>query len=184
MDYKIFKAINRLAGHFPPLDALMIFISNKIRYVYMGVLVFTWFKNKKMTVNVLISVLVGILINTIIKAFCFKPRPYMKHRVGILLPSKNDSTVLSKHTLLVFAVSTSILFRDRFLGTIMTAFSIITGFSRIWLGLHYPSDVIKSAFTGSIISMLVERIQRFKNTWCHDPKSSDLQDLQSERYFD
>ena len=133
MDYNTFKAINRLAGHFPPLDSLMIFISNKIRYVYMAVLVFTWFKNKKMTVNAIISVLVGILVNTIIKTFCFKPRPYMKHRVGILLPSKNDSTVSSKHTLLAFAVSTSILFHDRFLGTIMTALSIVTGFSRIWL---------------------------------------------------
>jgi undecaprenyl-diphosphatase len=162
MDYKIFKAINRLAGHFPPIDLLMIFISNNIRYIYMVVLVFTWYKNKKMTVNAVISVLVGVLVNITIKTFCFKPRPYMKRRVGILLPSKNDSTVSSKHTLLVFAVSTSILFHDRFLGRIMTALSIVTSFSRIWLGLHYPSDIIKSAFTGSFISMIVERIQLFK----------------------
>ena len=41
---------------------------------------------------------------------------------------------------------------------------------KLGLGLHYPSDIIKSAFTGSFISMIVERIQWFKNIGVIDMK--------------
>ncbi|ADE68636.1 hypothetical protein BMQ_1604 [Priestia megaterium QM B1551] len=75
-----------------------------------------------------------------IKCFYFKPRPFMERRVGILIPSKMDSSFLSKHTLLAFAVSTSIFLHKRILGSVMLGLSLLTGFSRIWLGHHYPSD--------------------------------------------
>jgi undecaprenyl-diphosphatase len=98
------------------------------------------------------------LIHTLIKLFYFKPRPYVKHRVGILIPSKMDSTFPSKHTLFVFAISTSIFFYNRVLGSILWVLSVLTGFSRIWVGHHYPSDVIGSAFIATMTSTLLEKI--------------------------
>ena len=87
----------------------------------------------------------------------------MKHRVGILIPSKMDSTFPSKHTLLVFAISTSIFLYDRILGSIMWILSVLTGFSRIWVGHHYPSDIIGSAFIASMTSIMLEKISRSAN---------------------
>jgi undecaprenyl-diphosphatase len=84
----------------------------------------------------------------------------VKYRVGILTPSKMDSTFPGKHILLVFAISTSIFLYDRVLGSVMWILSVLTGFSRIWVGHHYPSDIIGSAFIATVTSTILDKITR------------------------
>lgn len=163
MNYKVFKSINQLSGRCSPIDLLMVLISNKIRYVFIFVLIFMWFRNdfyKKLCFNAVISAVITLFLNTLIKLFYFKPRPFVKRRVGILIPSKMDSTFPSKHTLLAFAISTSIFLHKRILGSIMWVLSVLTGFSRIWVGHHYPSDIIGSAFIATMTSILLDKISR------------------------
>jgi undecaprenyl-diphosphatase len=158
MDYKLFRAINLLSGRSAPIDLLMILLSRKIRYVFLFVLIFMWFRNdhyRKVSWNAAMSSGLTLFLHTLIKLLYFKPRPFAKRRVGILIPSKMDSSFPSKHTLLAFAVSTSILLYDRVLGSIMWVLSVLTGFSRIWLGHHYPSDIIGSALIATMTSMMV-----------------------------
>jgi len=145
MDYKIFRRINQLAGRYSVLDMLMILISQKVRYVFIFMLIVMWFQGdsqRKVTRYAVISAAFTLFVNTLIKCFYFKPRPFMKRRVGILIPSKMNSAFLSKHTLLTTAVSTSIFLRERVLGSVMWGLSLLTGFSRIWVGHHYPSDIV------------------------------------------
>lgn len=166
MNYKLFQAINRRSRRSSPIDFLMILLSNKLRYVFLFVLIFMWFRNdfsKRFAFHAVLSAGVALFLNMLIKLFYFKPRPFVKHRVGILIPSKTDSSFPSKHTMLAFAVSTSIFLYKRTLGLIMCILSILTGFSRIWIGHHYPFDIIGSAFIGTISSILVNKIFRFAN---------------------
>lgn len=166
MNNKVFKLINQFSGRCSPIDLLMIWISNKIRYVFIFVLIFMWFRNdsyKKVSCNALKSMGITLFIHTLIKLFYFKPRPFVKHRVGILIPSKIDSTFPSKHTLLVFAISTSIFLYDRVLGLVMWILSVLTGFSRIWVGHHYPSDIIGSAFIATMTSAILDKISHSAN---------------------
>jgi undecaprenyl-diphosphatase len=160
MDDKGFRTINQLAGRYSVLDMLMILISKKVRYVFMFVLIVMWFRNdsqKKVTVNAVLSAVFTLFIHTLMKCFYFKPRPFIKRRVGILIPSKMDSSFLSKHTLLAFAVSTSIFLHKRIVGLVMWGLSMLTGFSRVWVGHHYPSDIVRSAFIGSLTSITVDK---------------------------
>ena len=162
MDVKIFRAINQMTGRSSLIDHFMILVSNKVRYVYFLVLIVMWFKKhpyRQITNNAVISAIITLIINIVLKLVITKPRPYIKRRVGILIPSKMDATFPSKHALLVFAVSTSILLFNRVLGSIMTGLSILTGFSRIWVGHHYPSDIIGSALLGSLTSFFVHIIR-------------------------
>lgn len=168
MDYKIFQAINRLAGQYSLMDMLMILISKKTRYVFIFVLGIIWFRSdsdKKVVLNAVKSTVFTLLIDTLIKLFYFKPRPFMKRRVCILIPSKMDSSFPSKHTVLAFAVSTSIILRERVLGLFMMGISVLMGLSRIWVGHHYPSDIIGSAFIGSITSVVIDKTSRYFNSF-------------------
>jgi undecaprenyl-diphosphatase len=160
MDVKIFWAINLLAGRSFILDKIMILISNRIRYVYLLIIIILWFK-KKMTIEVVVSMLIAFVTNSVIKLFYFKPRPFIKRRIGLLIPSKRDSSFPSKHTILVFAVSTSVFLYQRILGSIMLVLSFLTGLSRIWVGHHYPSDIVGSAVLGSFSSMLLHKLSLF-----------------------
>ncbi len=161
MDYKIFRIINQLAGRYSVLDMLMILISNKVRYLFVFVLMLMWFRGysqRKVTIYAVISATFTLLINMLIQCFYFKPRPFMKRRIAILIPSKMNSAFLSTHTLLTTAVSTSIFLRERILGSVMWILSLLTGFSRVWVGHHYPSDIIRSLFIGSLTSIIVEKV--------------------------
>nr|WP_295972518.1 undecaprenyl-diphosphatase [uncultured Bacillus sp.] len=160
MDEKIFYAINGLAGRFTPLDRLMILISNKTRYVFLLFLVIFWFKHpshQKLIIHSGKAVILSLLLNTLIKCFYSKPRPFMKRRVGILIPSKTDSSFPSKHTLLSFAVSTSVFLHERLIGSILYGLSFFTGISRIWVGHHYPSDILGSACIGSLSGVIMDK---------------------------
>ena len=159
----MFCTIHLLSGRFLPLDRLMILVSTKIRYVFLFVLIVMCFKKqiyKKISFEAGVSVIIALITHVLIKLFFFKPRPFAKRRVGILIPSKTDSSFPSKHTLLVFAIATTIIFYKRFLGSIMFVLSFLTGLSRIWVGHHYPSDIVGSAFLGSLISMIVHKLSR------------------------
>lgn len=160
MNYRIFRAINQLAGRYPLLDNIMITISQKVRYLYAILFILMWFRNnfyKKITLHAGISATITFLINGWIKLFYFKPRPFLKHNVRVLppSPSKMNSSFPSKHTVLAFAAATSVLFYKRLLGCIMWLLAFLAGFSRIWMGQHYPSDIIGSALLGSLSSIVV-----------------------------
>lgn len=165
LDIKLFNIITLLSGRNSIIDKCMIFFSNNIRYVYVILLFFLWFKNtayKRMTAKVIISCVITLLINLLIRMFYFKPRPFQQGNVEILIPSKMDSSFPSKHTLLVFAISTIVFFYQRILGVILLAMALLTGFSRVWVGHHYPSDILGSSIIGAFISIFIQKSFRLQ----------------------
>jgi undecaprenyl-diphosphatase len=156
MDLLLFQLINQLSGRIRIIDKLMILISNRIRYVYILILIIFLIKKrfkKRLVIETGGSFFITLFIHMVIKLFFYKPRPFKKRRVGILIPSKMDSTFPSKHTLLAFAASSTIFMYYRTLGIFMASMSAITGISRVWVGHHYPSDIVGSAFLGSLSGM-------------------------------
>lgn len=51
MNYKIFRAINRLAGRNSTLDTCMIFISQKTRFLYIFLIALMWFRDNSYKKN-------------------------------------------------------------------------------------------------------------------------------------
>jgi undecaprenyl-diphosphatase len=165
MDKNIFNLINRHSGRHQFIDIIMILVSKRIRYVYLIVLIFLWFKDpstKKVAKKAIITAIFSWIIRMVTNIFYFKPRPFVSNRVGILIPSKTDSTYLSKHSILTFSISFSILLYHRLLGSILMVLSILTGFSRVWVGHHYPSDIFRSAFISVLLSLIVEKTFPYK----------------------
>lgn len=160
MDFKIFRALNQFTEKVRFIDVFMIFISQKLRFLYALILIILWCRDnhhKRITLYAGISAFLTWLVTYFIKLFFFKPRPYLIEKVNLLapVPSKNNSSFPSKHTTLAFALSTSILLYKHSLGRFMSLCSFLAGFSRIWMGQHYPSDIIGSALIGSFIAICV-----------------------------
>lgn len=161
MDYRIFKRINKYAGRYQHLDTLVINFSQKVRYLFLFILIIMLFRNKshkKITLFTIISIGLSFVLNKLITLFYFKPRPFLNLWVHLLppFPSKKSSSFPSKHTTLAFAAATSVFFYKRFLGSMMYLAAILTGFSRIWMGQHYPLDILGSSILGSLTSIVVK----------------------------
>ncbi|WP_458413368.1 undecaprenyl-diphosphatase [Schinkia sp. CFF1] len=168
MNYKIFQAINENAGHHPFLDGLMVFVTKDALIVYAFVLLFMWFFGKeKLKYAVVFAAItggIGLFINFILGHIYFEPRPFVTHNVHLLLQHAKDSSFPSDHTTGAFSLALAVLLRHRKIGFGMLVFAIVTGLSRIYVGHHYPFDVL-----GSIIVALFSSTLVYKFSFVFEP---------------
>lgn len=101
-----------------------------------------------------------ILNNMILKNLVARPRPYdVIPELVPLVPRLHDFSFPSGHTASSFAVAVVILNKlpKRFSIPVLIL-AILIGLSRLYLGVHYPTDVIFAVFEGIFIGGVAEKI--------------------------
>lgn len=70
---------------------------------------------------------------------------------------------ISSHAANAFgmAVFTSLLFKNKFYTIVIVIWALIMGYSRIYLGVHYGSDVLGGMIVGSVIGYLIYSLYLF-----------------------
>ncbi|MFE0507234.1 undecaprenyl-diphosphatase [Peribacillus butanolivorans] len=162
MNYELFKAINQFAGHQPLLDQLMVFATQKALLIYAIWLIVMWIfgkENYKYTVVfAAMTGALGIFINFVIGLIYFEPRPFVTHNVHLLITHAADASFPSDHTTGAFALSLAVFLRHRKIGFGMVLLALLTGISRVYVGHHYPVDVIGSIVVAIVVSILIYKI--------------------------
>ncbi len=162
MDQKLFSFINGFAGKNLFIDRLMLFASSELRFLYIFVLIVQLMikhSNKRLTIDSIISVIGTLGLNKLVKSVKYRPRPFLTRNAIVLSSSMQDSSYLSKHTLVAFAVSTTAFLYNQNLGKFLHAMSCLIGLSRVWVGVHYPYDIIRSSLLGSTVSLIVNKLK-------------------------
>ncbi|HHY73456.1 MAG TPA: phosphatase PAP2 family protein [Bacillus bacterium] len=72
-----------------------------------------------------------------------------------------DASFPSDHTTGAFALALAVLFVHRKIGLGMLLFAFLTGFSRIYVGHHYPLDILGSIVVSLVISIIVYKLSPF-----------------------
>ena len=105
--------------------------------------------------TMLAALLAGAIIgNVILKPLVARTRPCdVNMAVELLLPRPKDFSFPSGHTLSSFAAATVIFLRDRRLGTAAVITACVMSFSRLYLYVHYPSDVLAGALIGVAVGV-------------------------------
>lgn len=162
MNYKLFQAVNDFAGNHPFLDGLMVFVTERALIIYALVLLSIWFfgkeKYKYTVVYAAITGVLGLFINFVIGQIYFEPRPFVTHDVHLLVKHAADASFPSDHTTGAFSLAIAVFLRHRKIGGAMVLFAVLTGFSRIYVGHHYPFDVLGSIVVGLAVSILVYKL--------------------------
>lgn len=116
-------------------------------------------KYRKQGVLLLSGLAVGVLVgNVILKNLIARPRPcWLDQSVHLLVASPTDYSFPSGHTL-ASAVGATVLTRtDRRFGYAAIPLAALIAFSRLYLYVHFPSDVLAGAILGVAIGVLVYR---------------------------
>ncbi|PEL93388.1 undecaprenyl-diphosphatase [Bacillus wiedmannii] len=169
MNYTVFQWFNNFAGSSKLLDTLMIAITNSAVYVAILLMFILWFNNGK-KVNAIkkqytvlyttLSVIIALLVNVVIHAVYYHPRPFVSHDVHQLVPHAADSSFVSDHSVLVFSIAFVFLLRGEKLKYVALIWAVLVGVSRMYVGVHYPLDILGAAFLTFITSGLVMQSTR------------------------
>ena len=95
----------------------------------------------------------GALTNFVLKPLVARPRPCHTYpRIDLLVPCPTDFSFPSGHTMSSFGAALVIYDTNQMLGVAAFIFAGMIAFSRLYLFVHYPSDVISGALLGLCVS--------------------------------
>lgn len=104
------------------------------------------------------ALLMGLIVcNITMKPLIARPRPYDYIRdmaeygyksIELLIERPDDFSFPSGHTLASFEAAAVLLIHDRRLGIPAMILAVLIAFSRLYLYVHYPTDVLFSVFMG------------------------------------
>lgn len=99
---------------------------------------------------------VALLINIPIREFVGRERPFVDHRgLDVLVAGKTDFSFVSDHATMAMALGAGIFVAHRGFGLAAIGLALVEGFSRVYLGVHYPTDVIGGFALGTAVVLLL-----------------------------
>jgi len=164
-DISLFKTIHGLVGRSICLDSLGIFIAVYLIW-FIPILIFLiWFLNRKKKSSLkalflgLLAVILVYLFDFLIEKIFFRPRPFVSLNFYPLINiSPQESSFPSTHAALAFALASSVYFINRRLGVIFLVLTLLIGISRIFIGVHWPSDILAGAVLGLGCSWMIYKL--------------------------
>ncbi|MDO4731172.1 MAG: phosphatase PAP2 family protein [Clostridia bacterium] len=152
---KIFSAICD-HGEIWILTAFVMFFL-KQQYLDENIKVFILKKYRIYSILLLISVILTFLIcQIVLKEIFDRPRPFIENPdIAIIIPAPNGSSFPSAHSAVSFASAFILLRFNKNIGLSAYILALFIAFSRLYLQVHYPTDVIAGALIGTIIAAAV-----------------------------
>lgn len=177
-DLSVFEWIQGIQNEF--LSAIMVFITTlgnagAIFIVLALVLLFTK-KYRKAGLAVAVALIVMLLCNDLfLKEFFARPRPFnlfdtdpekyaewgTRYIFPELVHKPSSYSFPSGHTSSAFAAAIALLWHNRKFGIPVTIFAALMGFSRIYVEVHYCTDVIAGVVSGTICALIAVLIVKF-----------------------
>ncbi|GAB3829426.1 phosphatase PAP2 family protein [Dactylosporangium cerinum] len=148
MNYRLFQLINDRAGRVDGVDDVMEFVADRLIYgVFAGfAALVVWALLRRRTVAVahtFAALLLAFLGAQLLSHLSGQPRPFQTHRVHQLIAHTGGVSLPSDHATAAFAIGLGVaVFLHRGWGAVLLVAAAVIGLARIWVGVHYPGDIL------------------------------------------
>ena len=149
----------------PFLDTVMpiitVFGDGGIFWIAISVLLFLTKKHRKTGLGMAFALAMGLLVcNIILKPGVARMRPYdfqmeyFTKEITLIAGGMHDFSFPSGHTIASFEACTVLMLGNRKFGIPATILAVLIAFSRLYLYLLYPTDVIASIILGTAFGII------------------------------
>ncbi len=169
IEFAILYALQSLRS--PWLDPIMVGITSLgdhgFIWILTGIVLSCIPQTRKTGISVLFSLAVGLLLgNMILKNLIQRPRPcWIDNRIILLIQNPGDYSFPSGHSLASFECAISIWLCNKKLAVPFLILAVLIAFSRMYLFVHFPTDVLGGAVLGTFIALYIHRIVE-RNSVC------------------
>ena len=165
MDFYLFQLINNFAGRWRPLDWFGIFCAEYLIFA-MAFVIIAWTifnKNNRradtvIILEIILAAFFSYLTKIVINLIYFRPRPFSAHDVSLLISRISDGSFPSAHTFLSFAMAFGIYLYNKKLGIVLLISAALVSISRIYVGVHYPLDILGGMVLAGLAVYAVNKI--------------------------
>lgn len=159
MDQNLYRTVNRFAARTGWAHPFAIGFAKYGVAIFVGVLILAWWRARSTgdlhslagAVWAAVAALIALGIGQIIGGILDRHRPYeAMGSVHVLVSRTTDFSLPSDHATAVGAVAVGLWLSNRPLGKIAVVLAIIMAFTRVYVGAHYPADVLAGLALGGI----------------------------------
>jgi undecaprenyl-diphosphatase len=157
LDYSLYKDVNGLSGT-QPFDSIFKFAANDLIFVIVAIVALLFlipWRSKRDerrfgAVAAVPSVALALIVGKIISDAVDRMRPFVAHHAHahLLIHHSKDASFPSDHATAGFALAMAVWLYDRVAGALLLVLAAIMAFGRVYVGVHYPGDVIAGALIG------------------------------------
>lgn len=127
--------------------------------VSFSILIALFIKNKKISMAIFINLLLAVLLNLFTKEIFQRERPladnWLTSEIGYSFPSGHSAVSMAYYGFLIYLIYTKLNSKYKWpLIILLSIIILFIGISRIYLGVHYLSDVL-AGFLFSIIYLII-----------------------------
>jgi len=164
IDLYLFNLINGFVGRWAWLDYLAIFFAHYCEYVlWFCLLLFLAFRFKKYWKMVFVALSSGVvsrfIVGSLIRFLWFRQRPFVTENfVPLIYQNPAEAAFPSGHALFYFAVSTGVFLYNKKVGILFYIASALIAISRVYVGVHWPLDILVGALLGILTSWVLNRL--------------------------
>ena len=142
------------------MPIITLFGDGGIFWIAVAVVLLIFPKYRKVGFSMGAALILGVLVcNVTMKPLIARIRPYdlqetLGNHINLLMSVQHDYSFPSGHTIASFEACVVLLIKDKRMGIPATILACLIAFSRLYLYVHYPTDVIFSVFAGILFAFL------------------------------
>lgn len=131
-----------------------------IIWVIIGFIFITIKKYRTIGIAMFISLFLSFLLgNIVLKPLIHRIRPCdVNTYINLLIPRPEDFSFPSGHTMSSFAAAMAIFLYNKKIGVFALILALVISYSRLYLYVHYPSDIIGGLIIGVSIAFFTVKI--------------------------